>query len=70
MFTSLFVIKIFCAVGIGSLICLLAFTGIGFLYRKELNQRRAVTSLLESHLGESQSRPQNGELEEQEAIAL
>jgi hypothetical protein len=74
IFTSLFVIKIFCAVGIGSLICLLAFTGVGFLHRRELSQRRdecrgLVTNLLESHLGEPQSMLRNGELKEQEAIA-
>jgi hypothetical protein len=75
VFTSLFVVKIFCAAGIGSLICLLAFTGVGFLYRKELNQRREecrrlVTKLLESHLGEPRSTLRNGELKEHEAIAL
>lgn len=75
VFTSLFIIKIFCAVGIGSLICLLAFTGVGLLHRKELSQRRdecrgLVTNLLESHLGESRSKLRNGELKEFEAIAL
>ena len=75
VFTSLFVIKIFCALGIGSLICLLAFIGVGLFHRKELNQRREecrrlVSQLLESHLGEPQSKLRNGELKEQEAIAL
>jgi hypothetical protein len=74
VFTSLVVIKIFCALGIGSLICLLAFTGVGFIYRRELSQRREecrrlVTRLLESHLGEPQSKLRNGELKEEEAIA-
>jgi hypothetical protein len=75
VFTSLGVIKIFCALGTGSLICLVAFTGVGFLHRKELNRRREecrglVTRLLESHLGEPESKLRNGELKERDAIAL
>ena len=75
VFTSLVVIKMFCALGIGALICLLAFSVVGLIYRKELNQRREecrrlVTTLLESHLGEAQSRLRNGEAKEQEAVAL
>ncbi|HXC97711.1 MAG TPA: hypothetical protein VN048_00110 [Verrucomicrobiae bacterium] len=75
VFTSLSVIKIFCAVGIGSLICLLAFTGAGLFHRRELSRRRdecrsLVTKLLESHLGEPQSKLRNGELKEQETIVL
>jgi hypothetical protein len=75
VFTSLSVIKIFCAVGIGALICLLAFTGAGLFHRRELSQRREecrrlVTKLLESHLGEPQSTLRNGELKELETIAL
>ena len=75
VFTSLSVIKIFCAVGIGSLVCLLAFTGAGLFHRKELSRRREecrglVTKLLESHLGEPRSKLRNGELEGQNAIAL
>jgi hypothetical protein len=75
VFTSLSVIKIFCALGIGSLICLLAFTGAGLFHRRELSRRRdecrrLVTNLLESHLGEPQSKLRNGELKEQETIVL
>jgi hypothetical protein len=75
LFTSLPVIKMFCAIGIGSLICLVSFTGAGFVYRKELNRRREecrklVTNLLESHLGGPQLKLRNGELKEREAIAL
>jgi hypothetical protein len=74
-FASQFVIKGFCTLGIGSLICLVAFTGIGFVYRRELNQRREecrglVTKLLESHLGGPQLKLRNGELKDQEAIVL
>ena len=48
--------KTLCALGVGSLICLLAFTGLGTVYRKELDQRREecrrlATKLLESRLG-------------------
>ena len=48
--------KVFCALGLGSLICLVSFVGLGFAYRKELDQRREecrrlATNLLESHLG-------------------
>ena len=35
-----FINKVFCALGLGSLICLLAFTGLAAVYRKELDQRR------------------------------
>ena len=75
VFTSLFVIKLLCAVGIGSLICMVAFTGVGLFYRRELNKRREecrkrVTRILESQLGEPQAVRWNGDLKELEAIAL
>ncbi len=74
VFTSLFVIKILCALGIGSLICLVSFTCVGSAYRKELNRRREecrglVTNLLEAHLGGPRLKLRNGELKEQKAIA-
>ena len=57
------VVRIFCALGGGSLICILAFGGLGLVYRKELEQRREecrrlATKLLESRLG----KPRNAEV--------
>src|SRR5262245_42239973 len=37
---SQIVLKLFCALGLGSLICLVAFLGVWFNYRRLLNQRR------------------------------
>jgi formate hydrogenlyase subunit 3/multisubunit Na+/H+ antiporter MnhD subunit len=50
------VIKILSALGLGSLACLLAFLGLGVVYRRELDQRREdcrqlALQLLESRLG-------------------
>jgi hypothetical protein len=55
-FMMLFVSKVFCALGLGSLMCLLAFAGLGAIYRKELDQRleecrRVARNLLEAHRG-------------------
>src|ERR1041385_5310391 len=36
---SPFITKVICALGLGSLICLLSFVGLGAMYRKELDQR-------------------------------
>ena len=51
-----FICKVFCALGLGSLICLVSFVGLGVAYRKELDQRREecrrlAAKLLESRLG-------------------
>ena len=48
--------KVFCVLGVGSLICMLAFWGLGVLYRKELEKRREecrglATKLFEARLG-------------------
>jgi hypothetical protein len=53
-----FVIKALCALGMGSIICLLVFLGLGLMYRKELDQRREACrrlakEFLESRLGTS-----------------
>ena len=48
--------KALCVLGLGSLICLLSFTGLGAVYRRQLAERRdecrrLATQLLESRLG-------------------
>ena len=58
---SLFV-KVSSALGVGSLICMLAFAGLGVLYRKELEKRREecrrlATKLFENRLGKPQAVP-------------
>ena len=50
------IVKVFCALGVGSLICMLAFAGLGLVYRKDLDRRRnecrrLAARLLESRLG-------------------
>lgn len=57
-----FIVKVFCAVGGGSLICLVAFGSLGLVYRKELDQRREecrrlAARLLASHLGKPRAAP-------------
>jgi CHASE1-domain containing sensor protein len=59
-FIKPFIMKVFCALGVGSLICLLAFMALGVVYRKELDQRREecrrlATKLLEARLGKPRS---------------
>jgi hypothetical protein len=53
------IVKAFCALGVGSLICLLAFAGLALLYRRDLDRRREecrrlATKLLDSRLGKPQ----------------
>jgi hypothetical protein len=48
--------KVFCALGLGSMICLVAFTGLGVVHRDKLDRRREecrrlAAKLLESRLG-------------------
>ena len=56
------IINLVCALGLGSLISLLAFMGLGMVYRKKLDQRREecrqlVARLLESRLGKPVTTP-------------
>jgi hypothetical protein len=51
-----FIVSLLCAVGVGSLVSLLAFVGLGMVYRLKLDLRREecrqlVAKLLESRLG-------------------
>jgi hypothetical protein len=53
-----FVLKALCVLGVGSMICLVVFLGLGLIYRKELDQRREACrrlakEFLESRLGAS-----------------
>jgi hypothetical protein len=57
-----FIVNLVCALGLASLICLLAFAGLGMAYRKKLDQRREecrqlVTKLLASRLGKPDATP-------------
>ena len=56
IFATQFIVQLFCVLSLGSLICILAFVGLGMVYRKTLDQRREecrrlATKLLESRLG-------------------
>lgn len=56
------IVNLIFAVGLGSLISLVAFVGLGMVYRMKLDQRRdecrhLVMGLLESHLGKPAIKP-------------
>jgi hypothetical protein len=73
--TAQFVMNVICALCLGSLISLLAFTGLGFVYDRELNRlhveaRSLVTKLLECRFGEPHAASRNGHFKEQGVIAL
>ena len=75
VFATQFATKTVCALGVGSLISLLTFAGMGIRCRRELNLRREecrrlVTNLLESRLGTLHAPRRNGELKGKEAHAL
>ncbi len=74
-FTSDYVIKGFCAMGIGSLLCLVVFSCVALIYRRELNHRREecrrrVTKFMDTLVGEPARRPRNGDLDAADAGAL
>jgi hypothetical protein len=53
------VVKLFCALGLGSLICLVAFLGAWLSYRRQLNRRREdarkfVVALLDARFGRTE----------------
>ena len=48
-----FTAKVFCALALGSLICMLSFVCLGVVYRKELDQRREECRRLAAKLMES-----------------
>ena len=57
-----FIVNLLCALGVGSLVSLLAFAGLGMIYRKQLDQRRQecfqmVAGLLASRLGKPLAAP-------------
>lgn len=65
--------KVLCALGVGSLICLLAFTGLGVVYRKELDQRREecrrlAAKVLETRLGKPSAMPLPAVIEDRERV--
>jgi len=56
------IVRVFCVLGGASLICMLAFGGLGLVYRKELTRRREecrrlATRLLESRVGKPGTLP-------------
>jgi hypothetical protein len=59
-----FIVDLLCALGMGSLISLLAFVGLGLVYRKKLDRRREecrqlVAKIMESRLGKPVTTPVN-----------
>jgi len=56
------IVSLLCALGVGSLISLLAFVGLGMVYRRRLDRRReecrqVVAKLLEARLGKPDAAP-------------
>jgi len=59
---SAIIIRLLCVLGLASLICMMAFIGLGMIYRKELERyreecRRLATKLMESRLGPPRAPP-------------
>ena len=60
-FITPFIIRVLCALGLGSVICLLVFVVLGRIYRRRLDQsreeaRRLARKLIASRLGNPSSR--------------
>jgi hypothetical protein len=73
-FMTQFITKVFCVLGLASLICLLTFAALGVVYRRELDLRREecrqlVTKIMESRLGKPVTPPSPGVVNEPEKIA-
>ncbi|MEO8427249.1 MAG: hypothetical protein ABI651_09080 [Verrucomicrobiota bacterium] len=73
LFGTRVMVKAFFALGLGSLISLLAFGVLSLIYRKQLDQRREecrrlVARLLEARLGKPRTSPLPGVVKEQEII--
>jgi hypothetical protein len=71
LFGTRFMVKAFFALGLGSVISLLAFVVLAMIYRKQLDQRRdecrrLVAQLLEARLGKPRTAPLSGVVKEQE----
>ena len=68
-----FFARVLCALGLGSLICMLVFMGLAMIYRKELDQsreacRRLTAKFLESRLGKPSGAPLTAMVKEQELL--
>jgi hypothetical protein len=71
LFITPFICKVFSALGLGSLICLVSFAGLRVAYRKELDRRREecrrlAAKLLESRLGKPRTSPLPGIVKEEQ----
>jgi hypothetical protein len=72
-FSAHFMNRASCALGLGSLICLVSFAGLGVAYRRELDQRREecrrlAEKLLQSRSGKPAAMPSPGAVEEQKIV--
>jgi hypothetical protein len=73
VFTTQFITNAISAVCLGSLISLLAFTGLGVIYGRQLNRlrdegRQSVTKFLESRLEQPRAMNQNGHFKDRVII--
>jgi hypothetical protein len=75
VFTTQFITNVVCALGLGSLVSLVAFTLLELAYHRELNKRREegrrfVTEHMESRLGRHHLSRHDADLMEPFVIAL